>query len=108
MSTFQFPYTSRIMGRLPGHEPIELYRPCVAGKDMEPPEVRSVTANLAPEWTWWIERVTPATHIIGGRRIPTHLHKQTDPTSNGRGGIRLTFTEIQRLEGDRPRLTHWT
>lgn len=106
--SFQFPYTSRIVGRLPGHEPIELFRPAVAGAKLEQSQINFVTRSLDPAWESWVEHHTPQTHLIGGRPIPKRPGPNADPTSNGKGGIRLTFSEIQRINNDSPRLTHWT
>lgn len=48
-----FPYSVRIMARLDGHDPIELYR---SAQRLFPKVFRGWTAELSPEWTVWTER----------------------------------------------------
>lgn len=104
---FQFPYTARIMGRLNNDEPIELYRPPRRGQRIDQSAIRNVTNDLSPGWDWWLEHWTAPHYLVGPRPIPSHLHKERDPTSNGKGGLRLTFSEIHQINGGGPRLTEW-
>ena len=64
----QLPYSGRIMGWLPNHDPIELHRWPSSGK----PDIKMINAMLremSPLWTLILEKPTPKNHFVGQQRF---------------------------------------
>lgn len=59
-----FPYVARIMARLPGQEPVELWR---TSKPLRQSDWRYWTEDLSPIWSKWVEKVIPKKQLISPR-----------------------------------------
>lgn len=65
---FPFPYSARIMGCLPGHDPVEIFR---TSGILTPREFRFYTRDTAPEWEFWVEHRQREIWVLGAcRPIP--------------------------------------
>ncbi len=91
-NTYAFPYLGRIMGRLPGHDPIELFRP-ERGMPVYPTEVTSYRRNMDPAWTIWVETTTNPRHLLSDRP-----HKMQALTRTSLRGAQIPHDYVKQLE----------
>ena len=91
-NSYAFPYLGRIMGRLPGQEPIELFRP-QRGMPVYPTEVTSYRRNMDPAWTIYVETTTNPRHLLSDR--PMGMKPQT---RTGLKGLQIAHAHVEQLE----------